>query len=499
MATTGFESASQQPIVQLIDKTEKPRSYDRASSTRYFCLCGLGFTWLLFIGGVIAIIVLATKSDEGNYTATLSHPATGTVVLPLVFAVVITVCNECLGIIHTTSLRWSLWREGRLSFNTNLRLFTRSRSFAPNAWYSNFVCVVLSALSYAAAGQLISVDSQSTADNLTISIPALASLFIGLSGQAAIATWALSGMKRQIPTWSSGSINNSLALHQHSLAHEPGYSLTSYDKTRKAGKTVIPSRVQPSLGSSRRSAVLVTICQWTIALATIIWSSVIIANYSGVVSDNTHSSFLHRGARSSSDIAIVTNGRASSVNWVSTFVAFGIQLPFTFTLHCTELLVNASRDERAWRRSAKLKSKGARMDTNAIKDACTSWETITLFVLKSLVHWGFGEAVEIQFSDGDTSIDMWANSLYLLSAFTVIVAVFGTYLCYRRPKGPQPVAWGHFQTLVNLIDDWGSQDQPLYWGDKGHVRWVDDGEVRRAGTAGTASGLSAIHMNASYY
>lgn len=479
-----------------MNETKKPRSYERASSTRYTCLCGLGFTLLLFIGGVIAIAVLTAKSSHGNYEAQLSWAATAKEVLPLIFAVVVTVCNECLGIIHTTTLRWSLWREGRLSFNTNLRLFTRARSFAPNAWFSNFACVVLSALSYAAAGQLI---DQNSVDTIVVSIPALASLFIGLSGQAAIATWALSAMKRQIPTWSSDSLNNSLALHQKSLEHQPGHSMTSYGKAQNAGagKTILPARVQSSLGSSRKSAVLVVISQWIVALATITWASIIIANYNGSLDDGD-SPFLHRGAYFDWAFRIAKHGNASSVNWVSTFLAFGIQSPFTFTLHCSELIVNASRDERAWRRSANLKGKGARTDTNAIKDACTSWETITLFVMKAIIHWGFGQAVEIGFGEDATQVEMWANSLYLLSAFTVIVAVFGSYLCFGRPKGPQPTAWGHMQTLVNLIDDWGSQDQPLYWGDKGHVRWEDNGEVRRAGTAGTASSLSAIHMNAKY-
>ncbi|KAF8865935.1 hypothetical protein BDZ45DRAFT_568128, partial [Acephala macrosclerotiorum] len=51
--------------------------------------------------------------------------------------IIITVCNESLGFIRSTSLKWALQRERRLEFNSNLRLFSMSRTFGRNAWYSN--------------------------------------------------------------------------------------------------------------------------------------------------------------------------------------------------------------------------------------------------------------------------------------------------------------------------------------------------------------------------
>lgn len=78
------------------------------------------------------------------------------------------------------------------------------------------------------------------------------------------------------------------------------------------------------------------------------------------------------------------------------------------------------------------------------------------------------------------------------------VTLFGTYLCFRRPSGPQPVAYGNVQTLVDLVDDWGKEHEGLYWGDKGHVACDEDGEIRRAGTTGRSEGVGLIRMEVRY-
>ena len=112
---------------------------------------------------------------------------------------------------------------------------------------------------------------------------------------------------------------------------------------------------------------------------------------------------------------------------------FATQLAFTFALHCTELLVNVTRDERLWRRASgslgarlhsvqidsdvgtsdptgtqrkrKKKVNGVRIDTNAIKDAFMAWETVSLFIFKIINPWAFGESVRANYNrDGSVSI-----------------------------------------------------------------------------------------------
>ena len=189
--------------------------------------------------------------------------------------------------------------------------------------------------------------------------------------------------------------------------------------------------------------------------------------------------------------------------------------------------MNATRAERLWRRAGgnlggrlysvqrdsdvgtsdpigtqrkrKTKVKGAGIDSNAIKDAFMAWETVSLFIFKIIIPWAFGESVRVNYNrDSSVSIVLWANCLLLLMAFTFSVALLGTYLCFKRPSEPQPVAYGHMQTLVDLVNEWGEEDEDLYWGDKGHIAYCEDGEIRRAGTAGRSEEVGLIRMEARY-
>ncbi|KAK0743521.1 hypothetical protein B0T18DRAFT_430782 [Schizothecium vesticola] len=59
------------------------------------------------------------------------------IVVPLLIQVALARIFTCLDSIYSTTLRWALWREGRLHHNTNLRLFTASKSSGPTKWPAN--------------------------------------------------------------------------------------------------------------------------------------------------------------------------------------------------------------------------------------------------------------------------------------------------------------------------------------------------------------------------
>ncbi|KAJ8587781.1 hypothetical protein M405DRAFT_863473 [Rhizopogon salebrosus TDB-379] len=44
-----------------------------------------------------------------------------------------------------------------------------------------------------------------------------------------------------------------------------------------------------------------------------------------------------------------------------------------------------------------------------------------------------------------------------------IFACFFTVVTFFRPRGPQPAAYGHLQTLANLVDEWSPV---MWWGHK---------------------------------
>jgi hypothetical protein len=124
--------------------------------------------------------------------------------------------TDCVGYIHGTPLRWALYREDRLEFNTNTRLFTNARSSTPNRWPSNVLCVASLILCYAATSLLFTrvgpiYGGHDISLRVIVNRMAITALGLRLMGQAAIASWCLLSTLREIPTWSSNPLNNTLA------------------------------------------------------------------------------------------------------------------------------------------------------------------------------------------------------------------------------------------------------------------------------------------------
>lgn len=63
----------------------------------------------------------------------------------------------------------------------------------------------------------------------------------------------------------------------------------------------------------------------------------------------------------------------------------------------------------------------------------------------------------------------------------MIFATIATILANRRPHGPQPVAYGHIQTLADLIDVWTPK---MWWGHKDSLK-----PICHAGMCGTLYSL----------
>ena len=131
-----------------------------------------------------------------------------------------------MGLIHSTTLRWAL--NDRLTFNSNLRLFTAARDYWALGRASNFFRAGFLALCYCASLVLTeSPDSnvgQTHIDemgfnnsgwqmegtkNVFVSSSAILALGIGLLGEAAISTWQIASVP--VPTWSTSPIENAWA------------------------------------------------------------------------------------------------------------------------------------------------------------------------------------------------------------------------------------------------------------------------------------------------
>ena len=98
-------------------------------------------------------------------------------------------------------------------------------------------------------------------------------------------------------------------------------------------------------------------------------------------------------------------------------------------------------------------------------------------------------------SEGSYSFNMIYMRVFIYGCAVTGLAIFASYLGVRRPSGPQPAAWGNYQTLADMIDDWSSDPAgKFWWGDKG----VGDDGVRHAGTSMRRDELGDLMMDAVY-
>jgi hypothetical protein len=196
-------------------------------------------------------------------------------------------------------------------------------------------------------------------------------------------------------------------------------------------------------------------------------------------------------------------------------------------LHCAELLVNMARDESCWRKAAlrpsdagpdvgakRSRSKGSSYRTHPFAAAATSWHNAILFVMKAAMHFLFSQTVALasvpveDVSDVDASFDADGAPSTRSLAFVVrlpfalayggsalLVALFVTFLAFRTPKGAQPAAFGHIQTLADLVDDWSTNEEGRFWW--GGKQGNGDG-TGHAGTSAEPERLGRIQMDALY-
>ncbi|KAG2345127.1 hypothetical protein BDR05DRAFT_988980, partial [Suillus weaverae] len=156
--------------------------------------------------------------------------------------------------------------------------------------------------------------------------------------------------------------------------------------------------------------------------------------------------------------------------WILAFViVVVVQGPLTLGLHCSELIVNVIRDERQWRSATRRE--GLRTTTNPLKQVFTDPCCLVLFFAKPLLHWMFGLSFSLdnmaydelvpmvliyisitQFSSLNTFAHTRADLELMYSAGYICLFL---HFCRIAPTTrPQPAAYGHLQTLANLVDEW---------------------------------------------
>ena len=459
------------------ERPDSMRAYDKADSTRIGMILGICVSILVAIGALIVTITSFTSS----YLAFEANPIVAQII-PLAFNAVVSVCTDVLSYAHSVSLRWALYREGRLDYNSNLRLFTSAKKCKLNKWPTNILSAVMLIISYTAANQtvLIYKDKEYNFHFINFNPVALLMLTVSFLGQILIAFFCMRQAKRQVWTWSSNAPNAALAqLSKGRLT--PATRLGSTSSGHGNDDDTVsnrPQKQEPMAGSSTSTkriawflAVMLGVC---IAFAGLI-AGLTAANHQA----DEMSFFVNPTTNRTSNeiqfhgvVEIDVLPKSPNVSFILLgFIMFiwgtAFQTIVTLTLHCIELIVNTSRDEAQWR--AASGSKGARLSVNPIISAISSWQWWVLFTLKPLVQWLFGTASMSLGQQGVGDPIVWFNCvpLFVLSVVVAVLLGFVLLLVYSKPKGRQPAVYGHLQTMVDLVDDWGTEkNEKLFWNTK---------------------------------
>ena len=447
---------------------DTPEAYfARSQLTRKFCIAGLGFSWAVSI----FCIAFGAFTSRVEYEPSVQWESLSDALILAQTAILI-LCQEALGYIHSVSLRWALQHDGKLDFNSNLRLWQNAKKAGPNAWYSNLVVILGQVATFGTSALTIAQDIDSGYGWLWFLGEAWIILGIGIGMQAGVATWAIFS-QREYPTWSSNPMDVAAAcLKQswHPLVPRHGRSMQGLDEISHPAMSMYPSSRQVCAYKSNKDVRRVTLVLWIVFGLCCIWTAaVLIATALYYPKTLSYASFWNPFGLSGGYIYIPLLNQKSSPKgiipldflWLVILIC-AMQSIVTLATHCAELHVNLSRDEATWRQASK--KKGLRRTSNALRDALSSYESIILLVLKITIQWLYSLTFSIDNYEG---IFLKGAQLLYMTVMVIILALFANFLVLSKPKGPQPATFGHLQTLVDLVDEWPGRADTMYWGDKG--------------------------------
>ena len=472
--------------------------YDVSRVTKKLCFMGLAISWIVGVGGLAAGIFMICKYTPYSSMADggivfFTHRYLGET-LSLGSNFVVTACSEIAGYVHATSLRWALQEEGRLTFNSNLRLFTATKDSKMNAWYTNASYLLFLVVSYSASGFLFISLLPSKDDPNTIAVLingyAATLLCIAILGQTLISTVIIYNPGR-IHSWSPSVFDTVAAcLSTGKLGRQPDRCMQPVHVESLGSTARQPQAKQQSAFRAHKEVRMVFRLMWIPVVLVFPWSGTVYAlvkslrlgtsegsNVQVIVGDNWNF-FPVMNTNSTMGRVVEASDTPSISFWFGkgdrfilrgcgwTFlISAAIQSAITIGLHCAELLVNTTRDETSWRKTA---SKHGLRRSNALVSMLKSRTAVTLFVLKAVIHWLYTLAVRIWW----TGLTMCPPQIMYLGAGLVELALFVTFCAFWSPSGHQPAAFGHLQTMADLIDWWPREHEGMFWGEKQEIRGI---------------------------
>ncbi|KZP23079.1 hypothetical protein FIBSPDRAFT_1043207 [Athelia psychrophila] len=408
-------------------------------------------------------------------------------------------------------------------FNTNSRLFTAGKGWANGRLMTTLMALLL-VISYAASAlivlklQILGGLGLSNTENATgLAAPPIIVFGLSLFLQGAI---SLFGAKYCGPYWLENTdmlATTKKQIDYGIISHHPHRCMCDVRQSQNIPDPLVavkPSARQPSASSASPTVKKAVNVAWGLILVYIIWG-VIIYTLSVTVSTKTSKSgkiktvgvgteklsdfswaFLSNNNTQSFGVAFLTihafeEASLPRAAWPSILLVFMvIQGSLTLALNHCEAIINTTRDEVVWRQATGywgVSTLEQGFIRTLVVGALGSWRSVFLLAAKFFCHWLFAQSFQVvgvfsqvnQFAGthfiGITVIAHCAQVWYT-SAVLVGFATITTLIANYKPHGPQPAAYGHFQTLADLIDEWYPV---VYWG---HKSGPDKDGVCHAGT-----------------
>ncbi|KAK0559565.1 hypothetical protein OC844_004322 [Tilletia horrida] len=461
-ASTSPISTSQVPLLH------KKIWYDRGTVARLLCPVGFLFSCCI----VVLSLCLGVWLQHYATTNVWILDSPSRYGLKAAITVVTTVCIKSMAYVHNISLRWALFHEGKLRFNSNLRLVQHCRNSPANSWFANLACFLGVVVCYFAAAVIV-LECETVKDRtMYVTLPqTLIAYALAMLAQVVVTALALPSAYRA-PTFTCNPLDTAAAALTHShaearnrLVRRDGRCLMGVERHSDPSEPTRPKRWQPSIFRAHKD-----LRPWIYILRS--GDDVASIAFDGTLDPETGKSLLP-------DLAFSKLFA----------IAAGPQMPLALLLHASERLVNCIRDEAAWRKMAH--KRGTRRESaNPLVAFLTSPPAVLLFLIKNIVHFSYIFTIQVS-ADRSTSKEVESipglDQAYFHPYFHPYIV---TALAFWPRKGPQPATYGHLQTIVDLIDEWPKHgEETMYWGHKaGGTGWKETEPVNHAGVLSAALG-----------
>lgn len=324
-------------------------------------------------------------------------------ILSLVLDLVVTTCTESVGYVHSVGLRSALASEKQLHYNTNLRLYPplRVNPWAhPNGTLCNVVMAICLITAYSSSSMVfIPVESFASShgsdtwwSTVVFSEPLL---ILGTSLLVPVIISLLSIWKARVLTWSSSPFDTTKALlYAAHVVRIPGKCMTNVvDTASPVTRRKLNDR-QPSAWEAHPSVPIILVMLWVLAAVFALCGGI---NY-GIFRWFAKHDLPGPELNSWRAWALLPNDQSNKTawsyyvspttgypKWAITFAVTVMTQGFlTLILHCSEVIVNISRDEAQWREASS--TSGLSLSKHPLISLISHWPNVALLIAKPFLR-----------------------------------------------------------------------------------------------------------------